>query len=71
MSTKRNDDEEFVGHALHVTQMKDFEAVPPSADERPQTVWHMLAAEEAESSKSKKATSKQSPSGAANAEQEK
>jgi hypothetical protein len=68
MSTKKS--EEFKGHALHVTQMDNFELVVPQADERPQTVWDMYAAAEAETSKSKK-TTKQSSVDAAPAEQEK
>jgi hypothetical protein len=68
MSAKKSDDEEFVGHAAHVSQMPDFELPVPPQDERPASVWHMYAADEA---KSKKSTAKQSPSGAAHAEQEK
>lgn len=67
MSTKKDDDE-FVGYAAHVSQMPDFVLPVPPPEERPASVWHMYAADEA--SKSKK-TAKQSPSGAAHAEQEK
>lgn len=67
MSTKKNDDEVFVGHAAHVSQMPDFVLPVPPPEERPATVWHMLAAEEAANTKK----TKQSPSGAAHAEQEK
>lgn len=68
MSTKKDEDE-FVGYAAHVSQMKDFVLPVPPPEERPQTVWDMYAAEEA--SKSRKTPAKQSPSGAAHAEQEK
>lgn len=66
MSTKKNDDE-FVGHAAHVSQMPDFELPVTPPEERPATVWHMYAADEATNTKK----TKQSPSGAAPAEQEK
>lgn len=65
--TSKKDNEEFVGHAAHVSQMKDFELPVPPPEERPATVWHMYAAEEATNTKK----TKQSPSGAALAEQEK